>query len=91
MSGAFGLTGHFLFIGPRRDNAKADYLRSFFLGGVDGFDQDERGGEGDKGAEVSFGFLAAQGDAFEAFEFSDPPDAGTEQLGSVDNQDSHRV
>ena len=47
-------------------------------GGVDGFDQDERGGEGDKGAEVSFGFFAAQGDAFEAFELSDHLlDAGT--------------
>ena len=46
---------------------------SLALGCVDGFDQDERRGEGDDSAEVSSGFLAAQGDAFEAFERADGP------------------
>ena len=41
------------------------------LGPVDGFDQDEGGGEGDERAEVGGGFFAAQGDAFEAFELPD--------------------
>ena len=41
------------------------------LGGVDGFDQDERAGEGNEGSEVLGGLLAAQGDAFEAFELAD--------------------
>ena len=38
---------------------------------MDGFDQDEGGGESDERAEVCGGFLATQGDAFEAFELPD--------------------
>ena len=41
------------------------------LGRVDGFDQDERAGERDKSGEVLRGFLAAQGNPFEALEFTD--------------------
>nr|WP_246251836.1 hypothetical protein [Mesorhizobium camelthorni] len=45
---------------------------------MDGFEQDEAGSESDKGCEVALCFLAAQGDAFEAFDFSDGLlDAGT--------------
>lgn len=55
------------------------------LGGVDGFDQDEGRRECDEGSEVSFGFLAAQCDALEAFELSDglldPGSASIERLG----------
>ena len=38
---------------------------------MDGFDQDEAAGKGDQGCVVLFGFLAAHGDAFEAFDFAD--------------------
>jgi hypothetical protein len=41
------------------------------LGRVDGFYQDEGAGERDEGGEVLLGFLAAQGDAFEALDFAD--------------------
>ena len=41
------------------------------LGPVDGFDQDEGGGECDEGTEVSGRLFAAQGDALEAFELAD--------------------
>jgi len=41
------------------------------LGRVDGFDQDKGADEGDEGSEVLRGFLAAQGDAFEALDFAD--------------------
>jgi len=41
------------------------------LGRVDGFDQDESAGERDEGGEVLCGFLAAQGDPFEAFDLAD--------------------
>ena len=39
---------------------------------MDGFDQDQGAGEGDKGGEVLCGLLAAQGDALEALELTDP-------------------
>src|SRR6202162_4489823 len=42
------------------------------LGRVDGFDQDERAGEGNEGSEVLGGLLAAQVDAFEALELAVP-------------------
>lgn len=45
-------------------------MAALVLGRVDGFDQDEGGGDCDDGPEVSGGFLATQGDAFEAFELS---------------------
>jgi hypothetical protein len=38
---------------------------------VDGFDQDEAGGEGDEGQEVGFRLLASQGDASETLELAD--------------------
>jgi len=38
---------------------------------VDGFDQDKGAGEGDEGGEVLRGLLTAQGDAFEALDFTD--------------------
>jgi hypothetical protein len=38
------------------------------LGRVDGFDQDKAAGESDGGSVVLGGLLAAQGDAFEAFQ-----------------------
>jgi len=38
---------------------------------VDGFDQDERASERSEGGEVLCGFLAAQGDPFEAFDLAD--------------------
>ena len=41
------------------------------LGPVDGFDQDVGSGEGDERTEVCSRLFAAQGDAFEAFEFPD--------------------
>jgi hypothetical protein len=38
---------------------------------VDGFDQDERAGEGDEGGVVFCGLLAAERDALEALELAD--------------------
>ena len=38
---------------------------------MDGFDQDKGAGERDEGGEVLRGFLAAQGDPFEALDFAD--------------------
>ena len=40
------------------------------LGGVEGFDEDEAEGEGDKGAVVLGGFLAAERHTLEAFELT---------------------
>jgi len=52
---------------------------------VDGFDQDERAGEGNEGSEVLGGLLAAQGDAFEALELAvtlfDAGASGVEDFG----------
>ena len=48
-----------------------EFGQSFILRGVDGFDQDECCSDGDRGAEVLFDSLAAQGDALEAFELAD--------------------
>ncbi len=41
------------------------------LGRVDGFYQDKGADEANEGSEVLRGFLAAQGDAFEALDFAD--------------------
>ena len=57
------------------------------LGCVDGFDQDECRCDCDDGAEVSGGLFAAQGDAFEALEFShhllDAGPSPVERFGEV--------
>ena len=53
------------------DLKRTEYLERNRLGPVDGFDQDEGGGEGDEGAEVCGRLFAAQSDAFEAFELPD--------------------
>jgi len=54
---------------------------------VDGFDQDEGGGDCDDGAEVSGGLFSAQGDAFKAFELPhhlfDACAAPVERFGEV--------
>jgi hypothetical protein len=41
------------------------------LGGVDGFDQDESGGESDEGSKVSLCFLATKSNPLETFQLSD--------------------
>jgi hypothetical protein len=41
------------------------------LGCVDGFDEDEGASERDEGGDVLRGLLAAQGDAYEAFDRAD--------------------
>ncbi len=58
-------------VDARQASAVATTREPILLGGVDGFDQDEAGGERDDGGEVPLCFLAAQGDALEALELAD--------------------
>jgi hypothetical protein len=61
-----------------------DLIRPNGLGRVDGFDQDEGGGESKEGTEVPGGLLAPQCDAAEAFELSDGLfDAGLPALSDI--------